>query len=121
MKKRMIRLVVAAILVSAVPVCAGDEERAHIEREKHALMLKAQEFELHIQELRAQSLEHEAQAKALQAEAARVEIAMRREIETGKARIEMAAAELKIHHMFKEAEELEKHGHGDWNPRLAKE
>ena len=111
MEKRMIKFVVGIILVSTIVAFAGAEERAHIEAEKHALMLKAQEFELHIQQLRVQALEHEAQAKALQAEAARVELEMRREIETHKTRIEMAAAEVEVQQMFAESRHLREKGH----------
>ena len=111
MSKKTIQFIVGAVLVSTMLAFAGEEHRAQIEAEEQALLLKAQAFELHIQDLRAQSLEHEAQAKALQAEALRVEIEMRREIETHKIHIEMAAAEVEVQQILAEARHLGEEGH----------
>ena len=105
-------LVVVAMLCSGL-ACADDEARNNLEQEKHGLMLEIEETEVRINQMRIEAMEHEALAKRLQAEAAKLELQMRREIQGRKRQLELAAAEVEVHGLLKEAERLEKRGHHD--------
>ena len=55
----------------------------------------------------------EVQAKRLQAEAARLECEMRKEVERRKRDLEITATEIEVHTLFQEEDYLKKHGHLD--------
>ena len=105
-------IVVLGLLCSGFAV-AADEAHWNLEQVKQRLMLEMEETEVRINQMRIEAMEHEALAKRLQAEAARLELQMRREIQGRKRQLELAAAEVEVHGLLREAEHLESRGHHD--------
>ena len=111
MSNSAIKSALGIVLVLSAATAVGEREHRRTEEEKKMLIRRVEAIKVKIEQLRLEALDHEAQAKALQAEAARLELQLRREIEEHKVGFEMAEAQAKIHQMLAEAEHLEEQGH----------
>ncbi|NQV31427.1 MAG: hypothetical protein HQ515_01980 [Phycisphaeraceae bacterium] len=101
-----------------VVLCGGlalgaNEAQQNLEQEKQTLMREVEQTQARIGQMRVEAMEHEAMAKQLAAEAARLELQMHQEVARRKRNLERAGAEIKVDQMFAEVEQLEKHGHLD--------